>query len=113
MRFGGQTVTVITYTPTGVTSALGKRQKSETLTEVPGCHHRPMTFTESPHGDTNVATETWQTTAPPHPAVLVLKAGDAIRVDGMTYQVIGGAQPHADHTGRPFKVTLTSQRQTG
>lgn len=113
MNFGGQTVTFVSYTPTGVTSALGTRQKAETLTEVPGCHHRPLTFTETPEHETNVSTETWKTTAPPTPVVLAAKAGDVIRVNGVTFHIIGGPQPHTDLSGHPFKVTLTSRRQTG
>lgn len=113
MSFGGQTVTFVTVTDTGVAGRLGTKGQSESATAVSGCRHRPLTFEETAEYDTNVTTEMWKTTAPPDPAVLAAKSNDLIRVNGVTYQLIGGPRPHPDMDGRPFKVTLVSKLGRG
>ncbi len=113
MIFGGQTVTFVSYAETGSRGALGTYAQAETATDVVGCRHRPMAFQETSEYDVDVATELWRTTAPPEPAVLAAPADGVLRVDGVTYRIIGGPRCHADLDGTPFKVTIVSQRTTG
>jgi hypothetical protein len=120
---------MVTFVPVG---AVGEQDElgTRTLTgvnldtpgtDVYGCRHRPM----SPSGQGSrearneqqtevnvaVATNWWQTTAPPDPAVLAAKAADVIRVNGALFQIIGGIQVFPDGNGQPFKVTILSEKQ--
>lgn len=122
MSFGGQTVTFVSLTPTGTVDPLGTQTLTEAATDVTGCRHRPITISagggsgavrnENPEIGVTVATQYWQTTCPPHPAALAAKASDVLRVDGETFQIIGDVQPFTDFSGRVFKVTFVSERQT-
>ncbi|APE14143.1 hypothetical protein BOH72_01775 [Mycobacterium sp. WY10] len=111
--FGGQTVTFVAYEDTGTPGALGTYTQAETTTEVTGCRHRPLPFSETPEGDIDVATQMWKTTAPPDPAVLDAKPNGVLRVDGVEYQIIGGPGVFPDPAGQPIKVTLISKRMSG
>lgn len=113
MIFGGQTVTFVSYADSGVANALGTYTQAETTTDVKNCRHRPLAFKETAQYDVDVATEMWKTTAPPEDAVLAARANDVIRVDGVTYQIIGGPRHHRDMDGSPYKVTIISKLQSG
>lgn len=110
--FGNHTVLFVSFSD-GARGALGTYTQVETVETVHGCRHRPLTFKETAEYDVDVATEVWKTTAPPLPAVLNAKADGELRVNGIAYRVIGGPRPHADANGRPFKVTLISERKAG
>ncbi|OKH68075.1 hypothetical protein EB74_34220 [Mycobacterium sp. SWH-M5] len=111
-EFGGQTVTFVAYSNTGTRRPLGGYEQDETLTEVAGCRHRPLSARETAEYDVNVATVVWKTTAPPEAVVLAAKQNGEIRVDGVAHKIIAGPQHHVDMDGQPFKVTILSQRQT-
>jgi hypothetical protein len=107
MTFGGQTLTLITVTETGPRDRYNNPSKVRTEVSVSGCRFRPVTFTEDiDTGDRT--TERWRLTAPP--AAQAARAGDEIRVDGITYQVVDGAQVFTDMEGEPFKVTVICER---
>lgn len=92
-------------------------------TDVPGCRHRPLK-TESARGSgiarqqestqigVSVATEWWETTAPPAPAILALKPSDSLTVNEETYQIIAGIKPYRDGMGNIIKVSILSEQQT-
>lgn len=119
MSFGSQTVTLVSFAEAGNPGALGTYAMTEILTEVPGCRHRPLTFQETAETDTDIATEMWKTTIPLFElastllaTVMAIEAINEIRIDGNTYEIIGGVRPHEDFTD-PFKATIISQKQTG
>jgi hypothetical protein len=120
MSFGGQTITFVSFTDSGTPGALGTYTQVETTTSVTGCRHRPLAFEETAEYDVDIATELWRTTIPVgeyspelRAVVLAVKANDEIRVDGVSYKIIGGIRHHVDMAGNPFKATIISQRQTG
>lgn len=119
MPFGHKTVELLDYEPTGTPDELGGYAQTATVTPVPGCRHRPLTFREKVDLNFDVATEMWKTTIPlfEYDATLQakvagLEANDEIRVDGITYQVQGGVRPFDDFT-KPFKCTIISTRHFG
>lgn len=76
-----------------------------TQTDVPGCLFRPQKFAEnSPVGTQQVA-QTWKCTAPAVPAAMNASGTDALIVDGVTYQIIAGAEVFYDFSG-PYKCTI-------
>jgi hypothetical protein len=94
---------------------------AETPAIAKGCLHRPFRATGSgsgtaraqyPEVGVGVATQWWQTTTGPHPAAIATKAADLIQVDGVTYKVIEDAKPFPDFSGKVFKVSILSERQT-
>ncbi|APE16166.1 hypothetical protein BOH72_14020 [Mycobacterium sp. WY10] len=111
--FGGQTVAFVAYEDSGTPGALGTYTQAETATDVPGCRHRPLPFSETPEGDIDVATQMWKTTAPPDPAVLNAKPNGVLRVHGVEYRIIGGPRVFTNLQGQPSKVTVVSQRIVG
>lgn len=111
MTFGGQAVTVVAVTGTGTYDSLGSETVTKTETVIAGCRHRPLRFDETPEFVTNIATQVWKTTAPPLAAVLAVNAKAELVVDGIRYRVIAGAQSFTDQEGRPYKVTILSQKQ--
>lgn len=113
MIFGGQTVTFVSFVDSGSPGALGTYVQAETSVDVTNCRHRPMTFKETAEYDIDVATEMWKTTAPPVAAVVNAKADGVIRVDGVTYRIVGGPRCFTDMSGRPYKVTIISQKVSG
>ncbi|BBX00799.1 hypothetical protein MMOR_17350 [Mycolicibacterium moriokaense] len=80
---------------------------------MPGCRHRPLTFSETAEHDTNTATELWQSTVPPVAAALNATADGVIRHGGRNYRIIGGPRIHSDLSGKPVKVTIVSKLQSG
>jgi len=119
VSFGADTVTLVAFVESGTPGALGTYAMTEVLTNVPGCHHRPLTFSETAETDTDIATEMWKTTIPLAElgpsllaTVMAIEAINEIRVDGETYHIIGGVRPHKDFTN-PFKATILSQKQVG
>jgi hypothetical protein len=123
MSLGGQTITFLSYTPTGVSDSLGQQTLTETAVAAAGCRHRPLTFREMVELEFDIATEVWKSTIPinelmaqnpdAYNAVMTVKPQDAISVDGIVYQVLGGVRPHPDMDGNPYKATLISTKQIG
>ena len=120
MPFGGQTITFVSRTASGTPDELGMQTLTEDEVDVPGCRHRPLTFAETAEAQIDVATQPWRSTIPVgeysadlRDAVLAIRPGDQIRVDDVTYQIVGGIRHHVDMDGSPFKATLISQRQVG
>lgn len=112
MSFGSQTVTFIVETPTGTPGRLGTKTLIPTPVAVTGCRHRPLTAKEAADVMTNVATQVWKTTAPPEAAAVAAKSTGKLQVDGVTYDIVGGAEPFEDFAD-PFKVTIYSQVHNG
>lgn len=108
MTFGSQTVTFTTLTGTGDYDADGLEVMTPTPVSVKGCRHRPLKADEMPVWLTNLGTQVWKTTAPPEAAAVAAKSTGRLAVDGVTYEIIGGAQPFEDFTD-PFKVTILSK----
>lgn len=119
MPFGPDVVKLVSLTNSAVPGALGTYAKVETVTDAPGCHHRPLTFSETAELQYDIATELWRTTIPIseyslelRDAVLAVTAGDLIRVDDDEYQIVGGVRPFKDFS-KLFKATIVSQKHTG
>jgi hypothetical protein len=122
LRFGKDTVTVVSQAQTGV-DGTGSGILTTTSTDVTGCRHRPLK-TESARGSgiarqqeatqigVSIATEWWETTAPPAAAILALKPSDQLTVNGITYQIIAGIKPYRDGMGNIIKVSILSEQQT-
>lgn len=113
-------MTFVDVVTTGPVDSLGERGESEVRTDIPGCHHRPLTFDESHELGYGVTTEAWRTTIPLRwldPALVqrVLDADDAdlIEVNGNLFMIDGGVKPFTDAAGRPWKATVISKRQFG
>lgn len=119
MPFGPDVVELVSLTNAAVPGELGTYAKVETVTSAPGCHHRPLTFSETAELEYDIATEMWRTTIPIseysvelRDAVLAITAGDLIRVDGAEYQIVGGIRPFKDFS-KLFKATILSRKHTG
>ena len=119
MAFGHVTIQAVDRAPGGTPDELGNYVLTETLFDMPGCRHRPLTFQEKIDLQFDIATEMWKSTIPLFEydstlqgKVKALGANDVIRVDGNDYQIVGGARPFDDFT-RPFKATIISKLQTG
>lgn len=113
MTFGGNTVVVVTVSdhPTDK-DRYNHPLEVRTEVSVKGCRWRPLTFQELTQlGD--ISTERWRLTAPPVPAILNLSADDEVKVDGETFQVIGGPRTHPDMGGNPYKTTVICEKRTG
>lgn len=122
--FGEDVVTIISQAPTGERDGTGTAILAATPSDpTPGCRHRPLK-TESARGSgiarqqeatqigVSVATEWWETTAPPTPAILAAKPSDQLECDGITYQIIAGIKPYKDGMGNIIKVSILSEQQT-
>lgn len=119
MPFGPDVVKLVSLTNAAVPGEMGTYAKVEKVTEAPGCHHRPLTFSETAELQYDIATELWRTTVPIgeyspelRAAILAVTAGDLIRVDGTEYRIVGGIRPFKDFS-KLFKVTIVSQKQSG
>lgn len=117
MPFGPDLVTFVSYSDAATPGQLGTFVQVETLTEAPGCHHRPLTYKEAVELGYDVATELWKTTIPigEYSAdllqkIIAMRPDDAIRVNGTRYLIVGGVQPFKDFTGW-FKATVISKKQ--
>lgn len=120
MRMGGQTIVFVT-----VTEDLTQRDRYnqplrvESETPVRGCRFRPLTAEEKTNlstsnelrGDVDIITDPWRATTPPSPTVMNAGVGDVVKVDGVTYQIIGLPRTFPGPNGRPFKVTVLVDRQ--
>jgi hypothetical protein len=119
MPFGPDVVELVSLTNATVPGELGTYAKIETSTSAPGCHHRPLTFSETAELQYDIATELWRTTIPIgeysealRSAVLLITAGDLVRVNGEEYRIVGGVRPFKDFSTL-FKATIVSQKHTG
>lgn len=110
MSFGSQTVGFISIVGTGEYDELGAEIVDEVAVPEAGCRHRPLRAEEMPEALTNIATQVWKTTAPSSAAAKVAASTGVLEVDGVRYEIIGGAQPFEDFSD-PFKVTILSKIQ--
>lgn len=117
MSFGVDTVIFVSYSDAATPGELGTYPQTETLISAPGCRHRPLTFQEINELGFDVATEVWKTTVPINEysdtvraQIMAMQPDDAIRVNGVQYQIIGGVRPFKDFTDW-FKATIFSKRQ--
>lgn len=113
MSFGGQTVTVVTFTLDDDEDNYGVKRETEVETDVVGCRFRPLTFTETAQTEFDVSTQVWKCTAPPVEAILAADSTGYLRVDGDTYSIIAGPQLFTDMSGAAFKVTLLATKHDG
>jgi hypothetical protein len=117
--FGPDVVTLVTHVDGSTVGELGTYTQTEVTIELPGCHHRPMTFTETAEAEFNIGTEPWKTTVPireysesVREALAAAQANDTLRVGGREYNIIAGVRVHSDFSG-PFKATIVSEKHTG
>ncbi|MCV7358156.1 hypothetical protein H7K04_22235 [Mycolicibacterium fluoranthenivorans] len=82
-------------------------------TAVPGCRFRPLPAAETTKDGTDVVRDQWRATCPPAAAAVGATSRDAIKVDGVTYQIVGRPEVFGDLAGRPFKVTIICERAQG
>lgn len=113
MTLGGQSVTFVAVADTGGAGYLGVKAKARTETVVAGCQFWPMTASETPDGQTDVATGVWRCIAPAESAVLAATAGDELKYNSNTYQIVGPPQPKRDMAGVLSHVTIMCKRQAG
>ena len=111
--FGEQTITFPTRTGTGTFNELGEEITTVSEVSVPGCRHRPLSAEETPVSLTDVGTQIWKSTCPPVDAAVTAKTAGTLRVGGVVYEIVGGAQPFTDMSGVMFKVTILSKIQEG
>ncbi len=112
--FGRQTLTFVSVTEDLDTrDRYGKPATIRTETDVPRCHFRPLPATETTKDRAQVVRDQWRATCPPVPAVVGAKSRDEIRVDGVTYGIVGLPRVSRDLAGVPFKVTVICERQEG
>jgi hypothetical protein len=111
--FGYQTVTFETTAVTGGADSLGTKTPAPVDVPVANCRHRPLKSEETPEYLSDVGTQIWKTTAPPAAAALTTKLTGRLKVAGVIYQVVGGAETFVDDWGQPFKVTVYSKIQVG
>ena len=111
MSFGSSTVTFVKITEdTSTRDRYGNPAQVTTQTDVKGCLFRPEKFKEDSPIATQEVAQTWKCTAPPVAAAMNASATDAMIVDGVTYQVVAGAEVFNDFTG-PYKVTIRAVLQ--
>lgn len=104
---------------TGTYDELGGEILGEPSTvSATGCRHRPLKPTETPEFITQVATQPWKSTIPigeydselQASLIDAAKATGSFTVDGIAYQILGGAMPF-DDMAAPFKMTIFSKRE--
>lgn len=119
MPFGPDLATLVTHVDSTTVGDLGTYTQTEVTVELPGCHHRPMTYTETAELEFNIGTEVWKTTIPireygesVREALLTVQPNDTLRVGGREYNIVTGVRTHKDFSG-PFKATIISEKLTG
>lgn len=110
MSLGGQTVGFVTVSR-GAPGYLGLGAESRSTTNVSGCRFRPFVTTETPEGETDVATEMWKCTAPKAAFDLDIQPGDEMTYDGKTFHVVGMPAPKFNMDGSLHHVTIMAKRQ--
>ena len=108
MSFGSQTLTFVTLVGTGAYDPNGFETTTESEVSVTGCHHRPLSAAEAAEAYGNVPRQVWRSTCPPEAAAVLAKSTGKITVDGQTFHIIGGAQPHRDFE-ELFSVVIDSE----
>jgi hypothetical protein len=111
VSFGAQAITFQTLTGTGTYDQAGKEIMTPSAVSVTGCRHRPLSAEETPLWLTDVGTQIWKSTCPPAAAAIAAKTSGTLAVDGVVYQIVGGAQPFTDFSEEVFKVTVLSKIQ--
>jgi hypothetical protein len=111
VSFGPKTVTFVTLTETGVPDAAGVMTLTPTLVDVEGCMHYPLSASETPVWLTDIGTQIWNTIAPPEAAAIAAKTKGQLKVDGVTYEIVAGAQPLTDFSPDVFVVQILSKIQ--
>src|SRR5690349_24627834 len=103
MPFGIATIEFVGYEKSSTPDELGHYPLVEKITRAPGCRHRPLSFTETAELQLDIGTEFWRSTLPLYEfspslqaKVMAAKVTDQIRVNGQTYQIIGGVRSHPD-----------------
>lgn len=109
MSFGPDTVTFVTLTDSGTAGKLGTKVQVPTEVDVEGCMHYPMSASETPEFLTDIGTQVWKTIAPPEAAAIAAKSTGQLKVNGVTYRIIGGAQPMTDFSPGVFVVQILSK----
>lgn len=110
---GGDTVAFVTVTLSGAPDAMGQQTSTPASTDVPGCRHRALSVSETPAELTDIATQVWQTHAPPSAAPLAISSTGRLTCNGVTYQMIGNPEIFTDADGQPLFVKILSKREQG
>jgi hypothetical protein len=120
MSFGGSVIVFRSSETTGAPNDLGEFATVITDTPAPGCRHRPMSTSEMVEMKFDVSTRLWKSTLPLFEydddlveLISFFPPTDAIVVDGVSYQIVGGVRPYPDRWGNPYKATIISQIQSG
>jgi hypothetical protein len=110
MRFGNQSITVVSVAENlAVRDVYNHPAEDRTETIVPGCRVRPLPAREAIELGDKV-NDPWRITAPPTEIIVGLKSGDEIKVDGVTFQVLGLPRVFPDLYGRLHKTTILVER---
>lgn len=119
MPFGHRVIQLVDTVGTGVFDDAGIEGQTEVVTDAPGCRHRPLTFSETQELEFDIATKHWKSTIPIfeydetlRQQVMALEPDKVIRVDGVTFHVVGGVKPFDDFNA-PFKATIISKQHVG
>jgi hypothetical protein len=86
--FGVKTVTGIRRTE-GTPDKLGVPARVETTFDIPGCSFQPLAKPKEDLGNVDLTQSAWKLFAP---AGTGLTATDAVRIDGLVYEIVG--DPH-------------------
>jgi hypothetical protein len=114
--FGNQTLTFVSITE-GVKDRWGVA--APVIVEVPvsGCRFRPLSGMEKV-GLTDVATDIWKGTVPPHAAAMNAQVNGQVKYSGpetggvvVIFEIDAGPNTFPDADGLPYKVTVFCKRQ--
>lgn len=111
MSLDAQTVTFIERIEAG-RDALNNPVYEDRLTDVAGCRHRSLSTQEKLDTFGDITTDVWRTTAPPEPVVLAAKTNARLidPITGIVTEIIGSPKIYPEN-GKPYKVTIESQRR--